>query len=600
MSLVTFAPRRWRSSFFVVCLVVCVCGRAAAGTPPAMPAVFPSGAIAFAELNGLDAKLQQFRSSEILAAWLESPQYQRYLASADYRRLEAVLQIAERQLGWDAWTAATKLLGGTVAVAVYPKEGSQRPDALAIIRPSDSTALSDLRKQLDPLLVLAEEQIRRTESVGGVETLALPEDAAFIAWKSQWLAISTSRALLDQTLERLSGTGEDEKGTALDEDESYQKMAKSIAWEQPEVGSGRVRILRAYVNTALLNKASGGKPIPEKLDNALGSLLFGDIVQSLRTSPFAAATVEISDDGLLITASLARDSGKPEDAYQAFVPIDGRGVPPPPRVPDLIGAFTIYRDFTHWYTHREDLLQEQILPSFDKFETGLANILPGSDFGEDVLPLIGKRITFVAAPQDYSHLDGEPGVKLPGMALLVELARPDEATTVLQLFFQTLAAVLNLEAGQQGRQPWVVTSETYRDVQVSYARYLHKPSGKDLGIVYNFLPSSARVGDQFIISSSLPLCKQLIDALRDDSNASGENAGPQILRAELRFDALAGLIESDANFFVGRMQQEGRTAEEARDEFAALVDLLRRFNSLEASTELQPDIFKLEIEGNWK
>jgi hypothetical protein len=137
-------------------------------------------------------------------------------------------------------------------------------------------------------------------------------------------------------------------------------------------------------------------------------------------------------------------------------------------------------------------------------------------------------------------------------------------------------------------------------VQVSYARYLQRPSGKDLGIVYNFLPSSARVGDQFIISSSLPLCKRLIDALRDGSNAPGDNAGPQTLRAELRFDALAGLIESDANFFVGRIQQEGRTAAEARDEFAAIVDLLRRFDSLEASTELQRDVFKLRIEGNWK
>jgi hypothetical protein len=182
----------------------------------------------------------------------------------------------------------------------------------------------------------------------------------------------------------------------------------------------------------------------------------------------------------------------------------------------------------------------------------------------------------------------------------VELAKPDEAATVLQLFFQTLAAILNLEAGQQGRQPWVITSETYRDVQLSYARYLQKPTGKDLGIVYNFLPASARVGDQFIISSSLPLCKQLIDALRDGGESSSNGTEPQTLRAELRFDALAGLVESDADFFVGRMQQEGRTADEARGEFAAIVDMLRRFESLEATTELQSDVYKLQIEGNWK
>jgi hypothetical protein len=600
MSLNTCMAHRWRSSFLVLCLIVCVCGRAAAENPAAMPAIFPAGAIGFVELNGLDAKLEQLRTSEFLAAWLGSPQYERYQASADYRRLEAVLQIAERQLGWDAWTTAKKLLGGTVAVGVYPKEGSKQPDALAIIRPSEPAALAELRKQLDPLLVLADQQIRRTESVGGVETLALAKDAAFIAWKSDWLVVSTSRARLDDAVRRLTGKDEDDKFAALTTDASYQKMADSVDWGLPEGGAKHGRILRAYVDMALLHKASGDEPIPEKLDNALASLLFGDMVQSLRTSPFAAVTVDVDSDGLAINAALARDAGKSDGAYQAFVPVDGRGVSPPPQLGDLIGAFTMYRDFTHWYTHREDLLQEQILPGFDKFETGLANILPGSDFGEDVLPLIGKRITFVAAPQDYSHLDGEPGVKLPGMAILVELAKPDEATTVLQLFFQTLAAILNLEAGQQGRQPWVVTSETYRDVQLSYARYLQKPTGKDLGIVYNFLPSSARVGDQFIISSSLPLCKQLIDALRDGSNSPSNNTTPQTLRAELRFDALAGLIESDADFFVGRMQQEGRTADEARDEFAALVDMLRRFESLEATTELQPDVYKLQIEGNWK
>ena len=47
----------------------------------------------------------------------------------------------------------------------------------------------------------------------------------------------------------------------------------------------------------------------------------------------------------------------------------------PPRVPELIGGFTLYRNFAQWYAHREDLLQEQVMPGFDKFETGLANLL---------------------------------------------------------------------------------------------------------------------------------------------------------------------------------------------------------------------------------
>jgi hypothetical protein len=569
----------------------------AAETSKEMPQLFPGGAIGFAEASELGARLNQLRTSAHLAGLWASPQYARYEASADYRRLRAVVEIAERQLGWDAWTTAQKLLGGKLAIGVYPKEGSEKPDVLAILRTAEATALSELRRRLDPLVVLAAEKIRVTESLAGVETFSLPEDAAIIAWKGDWLAVATSRSLLDQALERLSGKS-DGKSNRLTEDASYQAMEKAIDWDGPEnLGASR-RILRGYLDTALLNKAAGGRPLPQKLDNPLGSLLFSDVVELVRTSPFAAATVDVSTQGITIAAAVGRDAEKLQEPYRAFYPAEGAGVHVPPRVPDLLGGFALYRDFAKWYAHREDLLQEQVMPGFDKFETGLANLLPGRDFGEDVLPLIGNRLTFVAAPQSYSHLDGEPGVKLPGMALIVELAKPDEATALLQLFFQTLAAILNLEAGQQGRQPWVVTSENYNDVQISYAQYLKKPAGKDLGIVFNFLPASARVGDRYILSSSLPLCKQLIESIQKETAAS--DSPPKTMLAELDFDSVAGILESNASFFIGRMAQEGRTTQEAQTEFKALIDLLRRLDRLEAATEVLPNVFQLRLEGKWK
>ena len=369
-----------------------------------MPRLFPERAIAFAELSGLGEMLEQLRNSEQFAAWLASPQYRRYEASQDYRRLLAVRQIVERQLGRDIWAIAKSLLGGNVAVGVYPKEGSPRPDVLAILRTEDPAALADLRQQLDPLLVLAADQIRRTESLAGVETYSFPKDAGFLAWKGNWLVVATSRPLLDDALRRLDNKSNDEQPAGLVGGTPYVDMVQATDWDRPEHGTETERLVRVFVDTALVNKATGGKSIPEKLDNPVGSLLFGDVVELLRTSPFAAATVDVGDDGVSINVSLARDDKKLAEPHRGFIPAEGAGVSSPPRVPELIGGFTLYRDFAHWYSHREDLLQEQVLPGFDKFETGLANLLPGQDFGEDVLPLFGKRITFVAAPQDYSHL----------------------------------------------------------------------------------------------------------------------------------------------------------------------------------------------------
>src|SRR5262245_46058485 len=96
---------------------------AAAEQPSEMPALFPAGAAAFAEVNKLGEKLKEFRSSDTWTSFLTSPQYKRYEASADYRKLRAALLIAKGQLGQDPVALVEKLLAGSVAVAVYPKAG---------------------------------------------------------------------------------------------------------------------------------------------------------------------------------------------------------------------------------------------------------------------------------------------------------------------------------------------------------------------------------------------------------------------------------------------------------------------------------------------
>ena len=294
----------------IFALVVCLlCNRTAvAETPIDLPALFPGGALAYVELSGLDAQLDKLRASEFLAAVLASPQYQRYEESADYHKLQAVLLIAERQLGCDVWTTAETLFGGNVAVGVYPKEAGEGADVLVILRTPDAAALAEMREQLDPLLVLAADGVRMTETLEGVERLSFPDDAAMLAWKDDWLAMATSDALLDEAVLRLTSGADDEQAEGLVEDESFQAMTDAIDWDLQKSGAGKQRLLRAYVDVALLNKATEGRLAPEKLANPLGSLLFGDVVALLRTSPFVAATVDVDSHGASFTASLARDA----------------------------------------------------------------------------------------------------------------------------------------------------------------------------------------------------------------------------------------------------------------------------------------------------
>ena len=356
---------------------------------------------------------------------------------------------------------------------------------------------------------------------------------------------------------------------------------------------------RVFVNTGALAKATGGRfGLPKKMDNPLFSLLVGGILELVVHSPYAGLTLDIDADQFVLSAGVAGERGQLGETFAPFfAKPPATGTRPIPAVPQLIGGVTIYRDFADWYGRREELLQPQVLPGFDQFEAGLGNLLPGRDFGEDVLPQVGKNITFVAARQDYSHLDGKPGVKLPGFAVIFELGRPDEGAETFQLFFQTLSAILNLQAGQQGRKPWLLDTEIYKDVKVSYGRYLKKPEGDRLNLVFNFMPASARVGDNFIISSSVDLCRNLIDALKKPENNKRVEKN---FNFEFHFDPFADIIDANQDFFQAQRIQQGRTANEAKQDMAAVLNLLRYFKSLDFNTTATNDAFTVELKGAWK
>jgi hypothetical protein len=551
---------------------------------PSLADSMPPGALAYAEVSELEPVIDRFRASDVLKLLLTSQPYQDVEKTPQHRKAQAVRQILETHLGMDLWTLGKKLLGGRVALGVYPKQEGQ-PDVVLIVRAADPQVLALLRERIEPVLVLADDQIEASESSEGVQVIQVGKQAAF-ALHETWFVAANNGDLLAKTLDLLTGNG---KGSLAD-DAGFQAMARQMGTEH---------LGRVFVNTGLLAKATGGRfGVPKKQDNPLGSLLLGGIIELIVNSPFAGLTLNVQDEQFVLTAEVA---GKPSELGETYEPFFASfpksGTRPLPQPPDLIAGFTLYRDFGGWYRRREELLQPQLLPGFDQFESGIGNLLPGKDFSEDVLPLIGNNITVVAAPQDYSHLDGEPGVKIPGFAAIIELAKPEEGAEMFRLFFQTFSAILNIEAGQQGRQPWVLESESYKYVMVTYGKYLKKPSGDRLPLVFNFRPASARVGDQFIISSSLSVCQQVIDELQKPENNKPVDKN---LNLEFRFGPFADILEANQDFFQAQRIQQGRTPQQAVQDVSTVLDLFRNFNSLGLSTAATHDGFQIQLKGSWK
>ena len=89
------------------------------------------------------------------------------------------------------------------------------------------------------------------------------------------------------------------------------------------------------------------------------------------------------------------------------------------------------------------------MAGFDEFEAGLGQFFPSQNVGEDIMPAIGSTLTLLAAKQTFEHFDGEPGIKLPGFALIFDLDKPENGG-LFQLVFQTVVTIFNLTSAEQG------------------------------------------------------------------------------------------------------------------------------------------------------
>ena len=557
----------------------------------------PSGAVFFAEVSGLEPWIEKLQNSAIVASLPGNPQVQAFYQSPQGKKADAGRKLIETQLGMDLWTLAKSLFGHRMSVALYPHEGRKEPDAVIIVQAKEAASLNRIRERLDPLLVLIGDQTQASQGPSG-SSLRNYDGKLFVADKDNWVVLASTQNLITSTVSLLTG-GTSETQKSLGQDAAFVAMTQQM---------GDQHLVRSFLNLDFIAKGKGGRLGPEKLDNPLASLIGGGLFELVNHSPFFGSTLDLNNERLLLTNAVA---GKPDSIGEKYQPLFAAANKPDaaqlPTVPNLIGGFTLHRDFAGWYKRREELLQAKVLPEFDKFETGLGNLLPSRDFGTDILPTFGRNLTFVAAPQDYAHLQGKPGLQLPGLALIIDLAKPDEGSEILNLFFQTISTITNLNAAQQGRQPWVLSSESYKDVQITYGKYGQKPKGNPLPIIFNFMPASARVGDKFVMSSSVDLCKRLVDFYKSPTTttATTTTATAKPTRDDFRFEltgeSLANILEVNRGLLEARsIAQEGKTTEQAQADTTTLLQLVRAVRSLRLSNGAEGAGYQIQLEARWK
>ena len=561
-----------------------------------LAAYLPSGAIGTLETARLAPLIERIETSGALQMVLDSPQWREALKQYQVQKALAGKALAEGQLGMSLWQFAKTYFGDRMILGVYPptQPGAQ-PDGVIIIRVNEAASLTRLWDRLTPLLPLAGDKLKIGDYAGGGRLITM-DDGGQIVVRDRWIVASKVKSLLDQTLQNLANPTSTKPG-----------LLEAAAWKEMGTQLGTDHHLQLCVNITGITQLVGHRFIPSKLDNPVFSLLFGGYLELAAGSPYLGSTLDIHENHFELKSTVAGDPKQFDTAHRPYV-LEGE---PSPRadVPSLkssLNGFSLTRDFSKWYRNREALLDASLLPNFDKFETGLATFLPGRDFGEEVLPLLGQRLTIVTTPQSYTHLKGKPGVQLPGFALLLDLAKPAEANDVLNLFFQSVILISNFQAAQEGRQPFVLSSEAYHETQIAFAKYVKQPEGATLPISYNFQPASARVGNRYVFATSLELCRELVDTLKAEAaTPPARLAVAQVdtvrdLYVELSPAIGADLLESNHQILTAQNLQQGKSAEQSAQELAALFKILRQLTPVTFSSTRHADRWVLELRGGWK
>ena len=548
--------------------------------------VMPAGAVVYLELDDLGGKVNQIHKSKLYADILESPQFKEFAGSRQYRTAQAGRKVAETLIGMDLWTAAEKMLGGQMAMGLYPKEGGPEPEAVLILRVGDEVALKKIRGRLEPFIFLAGDKIKKEGLPGGVDLFNL-ENKILVAAKGDWLAVAENRGLLKQAIQMLNG----QPGKAVAKEKGFVKYRANM---------GRRHFAQMYVDMAAISDFVGVRlGLPEKMADGGASLFFHGLLELATRSSFLGVTLDAGEAGFALTGGIEGGPAILPEKYQwYFSDPKGKGTPDIPEVPGLLGGITIHRNFGEWYRLREKLLQERLLAGFDQFEAGVGNLFPGRDFGEDVLPALGSTFTFVTARQTYQHLDGAPGLKIPAFALIFDLDKPEEGADLFQLIFQTIVTITNFENKEKNRQPWVMAAQAYKGQSLAFAKYMKKPKGDKLPLSANFQPSAVLVGKKFILSSTVELGKALVDALQKP--AAGAQRSNRNFNFEIKPSALVDVVEDNRGQLVAQAIQKGETAKQAKWGVDTLQRMLKSISLIRLSTSVSEEDFRIKLEGHWK
>jgi len=504
------------------------------------------------------------------------------LNSTQYRRFYQLVAYFEKELG-AKWPELLDRLAGNGAALALQKVGQDRAPVMLVIQGKDEQLM---QKFVKLAITILDQEIARQEVKAKVEKEKYGEFEFYHvgpefcgAQVGASVILSNNQTALKAALDLHSG--KERKSLA---DFAALADAQKLLPKDP--------LASFWLNMDPVRDTPQGKEFYKRPRDLNLTILFGSIVDLLSRTPFVSGGFYKEKDGFLATVRMpkGREGMGPELGLH-LPPAGQPGSRPLLEPRNVLYSNSFYLNLPPLWDERVEFLGDKAAKDFEAFDKRSGQFLSGIQVSK-LLKEAGPYQRFVAVNQPKVGYKITPKTSIPAFAVVSEMRDPEAFTrsvsTVLRgagLLYSTTQTKFNLVEEKHGD----ITLVGYRFPE----NVAYKPDVND--IRFNFSPCFARVGNQFMVCSTLELGHEMIDLLQKEATGAkkGEN-----LTANHRFygTGVAEILQIFEDQLVTQLiLDQSLTPDDAKTQIRDFIGIVRRAGNASIQVEYQPNEFHYDI-----
>lgn len=507
-----------------------------------------------------------------------------FLDQSDARRFFQLVAYYERDLG-AAWPELIdKLAGGGIAVGL--KSFDNGAPALFVVQGTDEATVT---KFFDRALKVVEEEAERQggkltlprKKYQGIECVQLAPDLK-LARVGDAILLANKDDVLKGAIDLVTGT---KKVPTMDAAQGPKDAAKilppnPLAW--------------LWVNLKPVKDLPGAKDLLTTPRNEIVlTVAFAGILDVVRRADFVAAGLyhDAGDFGLSVRMPAGRD-GMATDV-ELHLPRDPKvgGTLPLLEPKGVLFGHSFYLDLDPIYSKREAILPAQTAKEFAEGEKQISRFLLGTTLPKYLSQSGVHHRVVVASPEKVEGYAKQPDQRLPSFAFVTSMRDPGFAKTTTSLIKGAALA-----AGQQATlRSWDEEIAGVPAFGYSFPEKGKFPDDPE-GLRFNYQPTFAVVGDQYVFASNKGLCKELIGLLRKEDRSKPMSPNLQTRAYATGLGDYANVAPDQT--LAATILSQALPVAEARKQTDALIAYLQKLGTVRVETDYTATEFRFDLK--WK